>query len=266
MSSDLLREICDEKRRGVTRRKEELSFNALESAIAELPTCRGFRRALESKVAQQEIGLIAEIKKASPSGGLIRENFIPEDIASAYAKGGASCLSVLTDMPYFQGKPKYIEEVKTAVELPVLRKDFIVDPWQVYETRAIGADCLLLIVAALEIEHMKEIEHTAHEHGLDVLIEVHTHEELETALNHLQSRLIGVNNRNLKTLKIDLSTTETLAPLIPKEYTIICESGVATHKDVARISQIGVKCFLVGEALMRQTNIEQATRTLLTGI
>ncbi|MEM8726393.1 MAG: indole-3-glycerol phosphate synthase TrpC, partial [Pseudomonadota bacterium] len=206
---------------------------------------------------------IAEIKKASPSKGLICEDFRPADHAGDYEAGGAACLSVLTDAPYFQGHEDYLLEARAACSLPVLRKDFMVDPWQCLEARSIGADAVLIIVAALDNLAMQEIEEAAREHAMDVLVEVHDEAELERAASHLQSRLIGVNNRDLKTFTTSLSTTERLVPLAPKDALLVGESGISTHADCQRLSAAGVRTFLVGESLMRASDITLATRELL---
>ena len=258
-----LEEICANKRIEVGARRAERSITALDHRAAAQSAPRGFRQALEAK-SHDGFGLIAEIKKASPSKGLIREDFQPAAHAKAYQEGGAACLSVLTDAPYFQGHETFLIEARNACELPVLRKDFIVDPWQVAEARAIGADAILIIVAALDDTLMSEIEAAAIERGMDVLVEVHDEAEMERAAR-LRSRLIGVNNRNLKTFRTDLATTERLAPLAPKGSLLVGESGIASHADCERLAKAGVRCFLVGESLMRQNDVEAATRQLLGG-
>lgn len=257
--SDKLAEICATKRIEIAARKPQ--------GLSHWPTpsqSRGFENALRAK-AKTGFALIAEIKKASPSKGLIRANFNPPSHARAYAAGGAACLSVLTDAPYFQGHEDYLIAARAACDLPVIRKDFMVDPWQCSEARAMGADAILIIVAALEDAEMADIEAAAREQALDVLVEVHDETEMERALTKLQSRLIGVNNRNLKTFEVDLATTERLAGMVPDDVLLVCESGISSHADCLRMADSGVRTFLVGESLMRQNDVEAATRTLLTG-
>ena len=256
-----LEQICATKREEVAARKRMRSLADLDASAREQTAPRGFRSALE-RAERSGFGLIAEIKKASPSKGLIREDFHPAAHARAYAAGGAACLSVLTDAPYFQGHEDYLVEARSACELPVLRKDFMVDPWQVAEARALGADAILIIVAALDDGAMVEIEQAAVEYGMDVLVEVHDHAEMERAAL-LQSRLIGVNNRDLRTFSTDLATTEALAPLAPEGSLLVGESGISRFEDCQRLSHAGVNSFLVGESLMRQRDVEAATRTLL---
>jgi len=261
--TDKLTEICDTKRLEVAARKQAASLAELDARAAGQSAPRGFRRALEAKAASG-FGLIAEIKKASPSKGLIREDFHPAYHARAYAEGGAACLSVLTDAPYFQGHEDYLVAARAACTLPVLRKDFMVDPWQVAEARAIGADAVLIIVAALDDGLMAEIESAAIERGMDVLVEVHNEAEVERAAR-LRSRLIGVNNRDLKRFVTDIATTERLAPLMPEGTLLVSESGINSHADLVRLAACGARCFLVGESLMRQADVAVATRALLDG-
>lgn len=259
--TDKLQEICDTKRKEVAVRKAAASLGDLDVRAANQTAPRGFRAALEAK-ARNGFALIAEIKKASPSKGLIREDFDPEAHARAYEAGGAACLSVLTDAPYFQGHEDYLIAARAACDLPVLRKDFMVDPWQVAETRAIGADAILIIVAALDDAQMAEIEAAAVERGMDVLVEVHNESEMERAAR-LKSRLIGVNNRDLKRFVTDIGVTERLAPLAPEGTLLVSESGINSHADLVRLAACGARTFLVGESLMRQADVEAATRVLL---
>lgn len=256
---DKLAEICATKYREVAARKQV----GLAQWSPHSPV-RGFEAALRKR-AQTSYALIAEIKKASPSKGLIRSDFDPAAHAQAYQAGGAACLSVLTDAPYFQGHEDYLVAARAACDLPVIRKDFMVDPWQCEEARAMGADAILIIVAALEDSQMQEIENAAFAHSLDVLVEVHDENEMDRALGQLKSKLIGVNNRNLKTFDVDLSTTERLANMVPSDVLLVCESGISTHADCTRIATSGVRTFLVGESLMRQQDVESATHMLLTG-
>jgi indole-3-glycerol phosphate synthase len=260
--SDVLARILADKRRAVDAAKGTRSIDVLEGEAARAPPPRGFIAALERAHAAGRYGLIAEIKRASPSHGLIRADFEPAALARAYAEGGATCLSVLTDEPYFQGKAEHLISARAAVSLPVLRKDFIIDPYQVAEARAMGADCILLIMAALSDAETIELEAAAHHRGMDALVEVHDADELRRALR-LKTRLIGINNRNLKTLKTDLAVTETLAPLLPRGRILVSESGLNTPGDLARMARVGARSFLVGEALMRQRDVAAATRALL---
>ncbi|MEQ5786597.1 indole-3-glycerol phosphate synthase TrpC [Erythrobacter sp. NFXS35] len=259
-----LEEICAAKREVVAARKLAISEAQLAAAARIQTAPRGFEAALRTRAATG-YALIAEIKKASPSKGLIRADFRPAQHAAAYQTGGAVCLSVLTDAPYFQGHEDYLVAARAACTLPVLRKDFMVDPWQCLEARAIGADAILIIVAALDDALMAEIEAAAAELGMDVLVEVHDEAEMERAATVLKSRLIGVNNRDLKTFTTSLAVTERLAPLAPEGTLLIGESGINTHADIERLGAAGVRTFLVGESLMRQPDIAVATRTLLEG-
>ncbi|QCI92625.1 indole-3-glycerol phosphate synthase TrpC [Novosphingobium sp. EMRT-2] len=261
--TDKLTEICDTKRREVAARKAATSQADLSARAAGQSAPRGFEAALRAKAAAG-YALIAEIKKASPSKGLIRADFQPAEHARQYEAGGAACLSVLTDAPYFQGHEDFLLAARAACALPVLRKDFMVDPWQVSEARAIGADAILIIVAALEDGAMAEIEAAALEHGMDVLVEVHNEAEMERAAR-LRSRLIGVNNRDLKRFVTDIAITERLAPLAPQGTLMVSESGINTHADLQRLEKCGARTFLVGESLMRQADVTAATKALLQG-
>tara|TARA_R110000851_G_scaffold66043_6_gene149636 strand:- start:4442 stop:5233 length:792 start_codon:yes stop_codon:yes gene_type:complete len=258
-----LEEICAAKRDHVAQQRTILTDAVLRDAIDRQDPARGFAAAIREKAASG-FALIAEIKKASPSKGLIREDFDPPAHACAYQAGGAACLSVLTDAPYFQGQDDYLVAARAAVTLPCLRKDFMVDPWQVAESRALGADAILIIMAVLDDALAAAIEAEALALGMDALIEVHDEAELERALK-LTSPLLGINNRNLKTFETSLDQTERLAKLVPEDRIMISESGIFTHEDCQRLSQSGARAFLVGESLMRQDNVETATRALLTG-
>lgn len=259
--SDILAEICEHKRTEIAARKAASSLAKMESTARAASAPRGFAEALR-RAARVGYGLIAEIKKASPSKGLIRADFDPASLACAYAAGGATCLSVLTDEKYFQGNDRYLADARSTVTLPVLRKDFMLDPWQVTEARVLGADCILIIMAALSDAQAQEIEAAALGWNMDVLVEVHDAAELDRALE-LKSPLLGVNNRNLKTMKTDLATTEALADRVPSDRILVAESGLNHPGDLARMAKVGARCFLVGESLMRQSDVTAATRTLL---
>jgi indole-3-glycerol phosphate synthase len=259
---DVLARICAETRAEVTRRRATVPASLLRERIAASGPTRGFGQKLKQRCASEGLGLIAEIKKASPSGGLIRAEFDPAELAHAYAEGGASCLSVLTEWTHFQGAPEDLKAARKAVDLPVLRKDFIIDPWQITESRAMGADCVLLIMAVLPDATLREFEEQAFGYGMDVLVEVHDEAELERALG-LRTTLIGINNRDLRTLKTDLAVVERIAPLVPPGVFLVAESGIATPADVERMRAAGVHGLLVGESLMRAPDVTAATRTLL---
>ncbi len=260
--SDVLEKINGIKRQAVAKRKERVSLAALESRLSSAAPPRGFAKALDAKVGRGEYALIAEIKKASPSAGLIRADFDAAKLGKAYADAGAACLSVLTEEDHFQGRDAYMQAARAASGLPVLRKDFMLEIYQVAEARVLGADCILLIMACLDDALARELETYAMNIGLDVLVEVHDEDEFHRAMK-LKSPLIGVNNRNLKTLTIDLGVTERLAKLLPKDRVLVAESGLKTPADLARMSKAGARRFLIGESLMREPDVEAATRKLL---
>ncbi len=259
----VLSRICAGKRDHVAASKRRSPLSVIESMAKSASMPRGFTRCLAETVAADRYGLIAEIKKASPSKGLIRADFDPPALARAYSDGGATCISVLTDTQDFQGDDTHLAAARDAVELPVLRKDFMLDPYQIVESRALGADCVLLIMAVLDDVLAAELFAAARAYGMDVLIEVHDYEELERALR-LDGGLLGINNRNLKTLEIDIAMTETLAPMVPEGRMVVSESGLNGPDDLARMARAGAECFLVGESLMRQDDVTAATRALLS--
>lgn len=264
--TNALAEICAKKHDHIARQKKLHSEKSLMEKIHYVPAPRGFKSALEKKIQAGKFALIAEIKKASPSKGIIREDFSPKMLAYAYEHGGAASLSVLTDEPYFQGKDHYLLEAHAASHLPILRKDFMLDPYQIIESRALGADCILLIMAALSDTQANELEMLATQLGMDVLVEVHDEVELRRALQinpNNPHKMLGVNNRNLKTLEVELAVSEILANQIPKHILRVCESGITSHDDLRRMKRSGFMGFLVGESLMRENNVLAATRTLL---
>ena len=259
--SDTLNKINETKQGEVAALKQQISLSELMDSAKKADAPRGFISALQT-ASDSGYGLIAELKKASPSKGLIRADFNPPILAKAYEDGGASCLSVLTDRTYFQGDNDYLKAARQAVSLPVLRKDFMIDPIQIIESRALGADCILLIMASLSLAQAQELEDTAREYGMDVLIEVHDAKELETACQ-LKSPLMGINNRNLKTMEISLEVGKAMLPLLPSDRIAVAESGLFTPADLADMAGAGARCFLIGESLMRADDVQGATADIL---
>lgn len=262
--ANILDRIMATKMTEVAKGKKALPQNELAAQIKDMPACRGFIASIENKLNNNQAAVIAEVKKASPSKGVIREHFVPSELAQSYEQGGAACLSVLTDREYFQGHDDYLLEARSAVSLPVLRKDFMADPWHIYHSRALGADCILLIVAALADPMLYELTELSHDLGLDVLMEVHDEAEMERALK-TPARLIGINNRNLKTFETSLNTSERLAKMVDKDRIVISESGIHHSADIQYLQNNDINTFLIGESFMRHDNPGAQLQKLLNG-
>lgn len=262
---NILSDICDHTRALVKKRRARMAEDTLLREAAHASPPRGFRKILEARAKKSEFALIAEIKKASPSKGLIRADFHPPALAEAYAEGGAACLSILTEEAFFQGHDDYLKQARASVPLPCLRKDFMLEPYQIIESRHLGADCILIIMAALSDAQAEELGAAAKELGMDALIEVHDERELERAVTRLKPDMIGINNRDLKTFETHLEVSEKLAKIIPPTILTVAESGIDTYDDLKRLSESGIFTFLVGESLMRQKDVKAATTRLLTG-
>ncbi len=258
---DILKKVLAKKASEIIDRSSKVSLDQLEREMSSVSPTRGFVTAIRRKISQEQPAVIAEIKKASPSKGVIREHFVPSEIAMSYEQGGATCLSVLTDVDFFQGDDEYLLKARQACSLPVIRKDFMIDPYQIYESRKLGADCILLIVSALSDKQLKQLYEITVDLGMDALIEVHDQAEMHRALM-LNPSLVGINNRNLRTFDVSLDTTFSMLDIVPDDITLVTESGIVTREDVQRMRQVGVSSFLVGEAFMREPDPGEHLRKL----